>query len=216
MVINQLTIQQIARGAGTVKADQWRSQITILFVALFAAWQVDGEIPDNDAPSSASNTKIAAAQAQTETLLRKRLLENLLAKNANPPQEELERVKHAKTDRSLRRHYDAVLEFSVALRILSARSISPNEIKRGCKALSRAVQSWARMNCHLTPYFHFSQHFEDQYLRAGPAPGWWAYGYERNNGFLGQTNHNNHKGGELEATMMRKWYKMVFIQDLVN
>lgn len=212
-----LTTQtQIARGAGSVKADQWRSQITILFVALFAAWQVDGKIPDVKAPLSADNTNNAKLQAQTEALLQKRLMEALLAKNPDPSAEELAKVRTAQMDRSLLHHYEAMLDFTVALRILPSHSISPNEVSRGCDSLSRAVQSWARMNCHLLPYHHYSQHFEDQYLRLGPAPGWWAWGYERNNGTLGRTNHNNHKGGELEATMMRKWWKVVFIQDLVS
>lgn len=186
-------------------------QINILFVALYAAWQVDGEIPNEDAPLSAANTKNAAAQLQTETLLQKRLLEALLSKNPNPTAQELAQVKNTKMDRNLRRHYETVLDFSVALHILSSHSISPNEVVCGCASLSRAVKSWARMNCHLVPYHH-----EDQYLRLGPCPGWWAYASERNNGILGRTNHNNHKGGELEATMMRKWWKVVFIQDLVR
>lgn len=199
-----------------MKADQWRSQISILFVALFAAWQVDGEIPNEDAAPSSSNTKNAAAQAQTNTLLRARLMESLLARNPNPSDEEIAKAQHATTDRNLRHHYNTVLDFSVSLRILPSRSISPNEVVRGCGFLSRAVQSWARMNCHLVPYHHLSMHFEDQFLRLGPAPGWWAYGSERNNGILGRTNHNNHTGGELEATMMRKWWKTTFIQDLVS
>ena len=158
----------------------------------------------------------AKLQAQTKVLLQKRLMEALLARNPDPSAEELAKVKAAKMDRSLHHHYEAVLDFTVALRILPSHSISPNEVSQGCDSLSRAVQSWARMNCHLLPYHHYSQHFEDQYLRLGPAPGWWAWGYERNNGTLGRTNHNNHKGGELEATMMRKWWKVVFIQDLVS
>jgi hypothetical protein len=37
-----------------------------LFVCLFVAWDVDGEIPDEDAPPSAPNTKNASAQAALE------------------------------------------------------------------------------------------------------------------------------------------------------
>jgi hypothetical protein len=56
---------------------------------------------------------------------------------------------------------------------------------------------------------------ESQYLQMGPCYGWWVYAYERNNGWLGRTKHNGHSGGELEATMMRRWWKVKFIQDLV-
>ena len=78
----------------------------------------------------------------------------------------------AKMDRSLRRHYDAVLQLAVARRILSSYAISPVEIKRGCGALNRAIQrSWARMKAHLTPYFHLATHLEEQLLQFGPSPG---------------------------------------------
>ena len=211
----KLMISKMSHGSGSVKADQWRSQISVLFLALFVAWQVDGVIPDIDAPASASNTKIAAAQAASEKLVRARMLENLMTQNPNPSEEDLDRIKSAKMDRSLRRHYDVVLEFSAAICILSSQEISPNEVKRGCAALSRSVQSWARMGCHLTPYFHFAMHMEPQFLQFGLAYGWWAFSYERNNGFLGRFNHNGHSGGELEGTMMRGWWKTIFIQDLV-
>jgi hypothetical protein len=205
----------MARGKGSVKADQWRTQISILFVAVFDAWQVDGVIPDVDAPSSAANSTNASAQAHAENLVRKRMLQDLLARNPEPSDVDLARVKTATMDRSLRRHYDALLEFTAGVRILSTRSISPNEVKRGCSALSSSVQSWARMHCHLTPYFHLAQHLEPQLLRLGPNYANWAFPFERHNGFLGRTNHNGHSGGELEATMMRKWWKIVLVQDLV-
>ncbi|KAJ7718697.1 hypothetical protein DFH07DRAFT_761463, partial [Mycena maculata] len=185
----------VARGAGSIKADQWRSQITVFFVALFIAWQVDGEIPDIDAPPSAPNTKNAAAQAAQEKLI--------------------DEIKSTKMDRSLRRHYDTIVQFTAAVRIITSNSISPNEVRRGCGALEQAIQSWARMNCHLVPYFHFAVHLEPQFLKHGPGPGWWTYPYERNNGLLGRFNHNGHSGGEIEGTMMRGWWKAILIQDLV-
>jgi hypothetical protein len=73
----------IARGAGSVKADQWRSQLNILFAGLFVAWEINGEIPGEDAPLSAPNTKNATAQAGLEKLVQDRLVTNLLAKNPN-------------------------------------------------------------------------------------------------------------------------------------
>ena len=57
---------------------------------------------------------------------------------------------------------------------------------------------------------------ELQYLQLGPCYGWWVYGYERNNGWLGRTAHNGHLWGELEATMMQRWWKVKFIHDLVR
>ena len=71
------------------------------------------------------------------------------------------------------------------------------------------------MGCHLTPYFHLAMHIEPQFLKWGPCYGLRVFMYERNNGWLGRTNHNGHSGGELEATMMWHWWKVIFIQDLV-
>ncbi|KAJ7154970.1 hypothetical protein C8R43DRAFT_923002 [Mycena crocata] len=206
----------LSHGAGSVKADQWRSQISVLFLALFAAWQVDGEIADIDAPPSAANSKILRAQRKSEKLVRQRLLECLMADNPNPTEANINRVKQVTMIRSLRRHYAAVVEFTASVRILCTHEISPNEVKRGFAALGNAVQSWARMNCHLTPYFHLAFHMEPQFYAMGPMYGWWAYPYERYNGFLGRFNHNGHSGGELEGTMMRGWWKTNFIHDLLT
>ena len=190
--------------------------MNILFVGLCVAWEVDGEIPDEDAPPSAPNTKNASAQAALEKLVQDRLVANLLAKNSAATDAEVTRVRRATMNRSLRRHYDTVVEFSASVRILASRSISPDEVRRGCAALSRSFQSWARMGCHLTSYFHLAMHMEPQFLKWGPCYGWWVFAYERNNGWLGRTNNNGHSGGELEATMMRRWWKVIFIQDLVR
>ncbi|KAJ7302242.1 hypothetical protein DFH08DRAFT_978112 [Mycena albidolilacea] len=206
----------IARGSGSIKADQWRSLITVLFVGLFFAWQVDGEIPNVDAPPSAENTKNAAAQRRQEKLVRSRMKENYLAKNPNPSEAELERIKTVQMNRSLRLHYENLVQFTAGIRIITSDTISPNEVKRGCGAVQRSIQSWADMNCHLVPYFHYAAvHLEPQFLKHGPAPGWWTFPYERNNGFLGRFNTNGHSGGELEGTMMRGWWKTTLILDLI-
>ncbi|KAG1717696.1 hypothetical protein EDD22DRAFT_752230, partial [Suillus occidentalis] len=161
------------------KADQWHLHISVLFVGLFVAWEVD--------------------------MLCQRCLEILLSESADPNQEQLDLVDSFTTDRSIRQHYSTMLEFSAAIQILSSCSISPREVERGCAALSRVCQSWGNMGVHMTPYFHFAQHFQHQMLQFGPCYSTWAFPYEWNNGFLGWTNHNNHKGGELECTMMQKW-----------
>ncbi|KAH7917473.1 hypothetical protein BV22DRAFT_1026280 [Leucogyrophana mollusca] len=205
----------IMSGKGSPKADQWRSQLNILFVALFVAWETNGEIPDADAPPSPPHTNHAAAQASLEKMLRSRLLELAVSKNPDVSEAERNRINSATMDRNLRRHYQTIVEFSAAIRILSTQSISPNDVKRGCAALSRAVRAWARMGCHLTPYFHFAQHLEAQFYKYGTCYAIWAWGFERHNGTLGRVNHNQHKGGELEGTMMRRWWSSTFNYDLI-
>ena len=119
-------------------------------------------------------------------------------------------------DRSLHSHYAAILDLSVATRILASRVISPNEVRRGHQLMSSSFQAFARMRCHLTPYFHIAMHIEQQMYRFGPIYGTWAWPYERNNGFLGRTNNNRRAGGEIECTMIRKWWRVFFVHDLIS
>ncbi|KAG1818110.1 uncharacterized protein BJ212DRAFT_1446573 [Suillus subaureus] len=145
-----------------------------------------------------------------------RCLETLLSETENPTDEQLDEINTSTMDRSIRHHYETVLTFSTTIQILSSCSISPDEIDCGCAALSRACQNWAHMGCHMTPYFHFAQHLHCQLLQFGLCYATWAFPYECNNGFLGRMNHNNHKGGELECTMMHKWWKWVLVCDLIG
>jgi hypothetical protein len=149
-------------------------------------------------------------------LVHKRRRAHILAQNPDTPPDKLPNFEDVKMNRSLRRHYDVVLQLAVARRILISHEICPTEIKRGCGALNRTMQSLARMNAHLTPYCHLATHIEPQFLRLGPSSGFGAYPYERNNGVLGRFNVNGHSGGELEGTMMRGWWKRTFIQELVR
>jgi hypothetical protein len=207
---------QISKSSGSVKADQWRSQFTILFVALFDAWQIDGEIPDEDAPRSPAGSKARAEEDRIETLVRTRARTLFLATHQDPTLEELESIQAATSSRNYRQHFDVILQLTVAIRILGSRQLSPNDVLRGCSAMTRAFQQWARMNVHMTPYFHLIAHYSDPFLAMGPAYGWWTYPYERNNGYLGRFKHNGHAGGELEATMMRGWWKSLFVHELVS
>ncbi|TFK63271.1 hypothetical protein BDN72DRAFT_803396 [Pluteus cervinus] len=205
----------VACGSGSVKADQWRSQILVLPVALYVIWGNDGQISDGTAPTSSSRLNITKSQAKYEKIVRSRLLETFLRENPNATEDEMHQFDKVTMERSYRPHYNAVIEFTAAIRVLASRSITPAEVQRGFKMLSRALQSWARMHCHLTPYFHLALHMEASFLKFGPCYGWWTFPYERNNGFLGRFNHNGHTGGEIEGTMMRGWWKSIFIQKLI-
>ncbi|EIW80794.1 hypothetical protein CONPUDRAFT_57479 [Coniophora puteana RWD-64-598 SS2] len=82
--------------------------------------------------------------------------------------------------------------------------------------LREGLLLWASMHIHLTQYFHFVQHMEGQFYQYGPCYGRWAYPYEQNNGKLSRINHNRHKGGELEGTLMRQWWSSTFNHELVS
>ncbi|KAH9932537.1 uncharacterized protein B0H18DRAFT_1083280 [Fomitopsis serialis] len=206
--------QKITEG-GSVKADQWRNLVHILPVVLYYAWQVKGSIPEGCAPRPNASSNAGKALAKKEDLIRSRQRAHLAAQPGDVPIEAMEAINRMEIDRNYRRHYENALEMCTAIRIWASSSISPQEVERAQDCHSRACQSWATMNCHLTPYFHLATHNSEFFLRNGPSYSWWAYPYERNNGFLGRFKTNGHTGGELEATMMRGWVKCQLIQDLV-
>ncbi|KAI0042742.1 hypothetical protein FA95DRAFT_1609954 [Auriscalpium vulgare] len=213
--IGRIPKSLVAGGSG--KADQWRTLISILFLGVFAAWQVDGEIPDEDAPKSASKTKLAANDARVKKMLGNRRAEVIAATVGNPTAADFDKARSISPSRNYRQHFDVLIQFTASLRIISTQSITPYDAKRGCDYLNDCCQAWARMGCHLTPYFHYATHLFPQFLRLGPiayTAAVWAY--ERHNGALAQINHNGHSGGELEATMMRAWWKRIQITDLIS
>lgn len=130
--------------------------------------------------------------------------------------DDLQDIADEKMDRNYLRHFNTALEWCTAMRIWLSRSISVGEAKRAHECHASACQEWARMLCHLTPYFHLVMHLIIWILMLGPVYGWWEFPYERFNGFLGRFRHNGHTGGELEATMMRGWLKRQLLHDLVS
>ncbi|OBZ75252.1 hypothetical protein A0H81_04647 [Grifola frondosa] len=199
---------------GSGKADQWRNFTTVLVVALYASWQVDGMIPDADAPRLPKSTKAREAHARVEALLHERR-RTQAAYNSNLTLEELANIPEVSMDRNYLQHFQVIMEWCTAIRIWSSQSISVEEANRAHECHARACQTWARMNCHLTPNFHLLMHLTSYIFRLGPVYSWWAYPYERNNGLLARFKHNGHGGGELEATLMRGWTKMTLIHDLI-
>ncbi|KAJ2994175.1 hypothetical protein NUW54_g7598 [Trametes sanguinea] len=200
--------------AGTGKADQWRNMVAVLPVGLYEAWQEDGIIPDSDAPALKSKQK-AAIKARRVAALVKERRQAAAAFDPGTTIDDLEYIEQTSMDRNYRSHYGTVLEWCTAIRIWASQSISVAEARRAQDCHNRACQEWAAMFCHLTPYFHFLVHFLIFVLRFGPVYAWWAYVYERFNGWLSKVNHNGHQGGELEATMMRSWTKLHLIHDLI-
>ncbi|KAF9218494.1 hypothetical protein BS17DRAFT_770672 [Gyrodon lividus] len=91
----------VASGKGSPKVDQWRNQIAVLFIALYVAWEVDGEIPDVNALLSASNTKYYTAQATMQRTLHAHLVKLLIHKNPNAMEAELEHAQSATMDHNL-------------------------------------------------------------------------------------------------------------------
>lgn len=93
-------------------------------------------------------------------------------------------------------HYQNVFRFCAAIRILASRSLTPNDAQRAQTFLSQATQSWAQMNCHLTPNFHTAMHIFKWVLTFGVVYAFCVFGYERFMGILSRFNTNGRSGGE--------------------
>ncbi|CDO73032.1 hypothetical protein BN946_scf185007.g86 [Trametes cinnabarina] len=200
---------------GSGKADQWRNLISVLPVALYVAWQIDGEIPDKDAPLPRSSTKASKARQRVEELLNKRRRAHVAA-DPETTGKDMEELAHLRMSRNYRDHYETTMEWATSLRIYGSQSISVEETMRAADCHARACQAWARMFCHLMPYFHIMMHLWFWILFLGPVYAWWCYAFERNNGFLARLRHNGHTGGQLEATMMRGWTKSMLLFELIE
>ncbi|KAI0092819.1 hypothetical protein BDY19DRAFT_903565 [Irpex rosettiformis] len=207
---------------GSLKADQWRNLVNVLPVALYCAWEVDGEIPNQDAPRPKATTKASKAESKKESLLKARRQGQRahdpnvsIADLVDSDDEFVLKEDKAKMSRNYADHYNCVLDLATAILIYASHSLTPNEIDRAAKSHSRACRNWARMNCHLTPNFHLSEHHPEFFLAYGPPYGYWGYPMERHNGFLKSFTHNGHGRGELETTLMRQWLKYSLIADLI-
>ncbi|OSD03378.1 hypothetical protein PYCCODRAFT_1365629 [Trametes coccinea BRFM310] len=209
------TAGRVPKGvAGTGKADQWRNLVTVLPPGLYESWQVDGDIPDAEAPPLKSKEKNAIKSKRVAELVRERR-QAAAAYDQATTLEDLEYIEQTAMNKNYRSHFEAALEWCTAIRIWGSQSITVAEASRAQVCHNQACQSWALMNCHLTPYFHILIHLVLFIRRFGPVYAWWAYMFERFNGWLAKVNHNGHKGGELEATMMRSWVKNSLLHDLI-
>ncbi|KAJ3014376.1 hypothetical protein NUW54_g1323 [Trametes sanguinea] len=210
---NKVSTNLLTGAAG--KADQWRIMATYLPVALYMSWQVDGVIPDMDAPKPRAGKKAAAEYDRVTALVNERRHHHALqAAESEVSPADLENMANERADRNYVQQYEAILKWCVAMRIWGSRSITVDDAWRAHECHMYSCQAWTRMLCHLTPYFHLLMHLILWVLRLGPAYVWWAFAYERFNGFLLKIHHNGHPG-ELEATMMCSWTKLHLIYDLI-
>ena len=206
--------QLLVSGAG--KADQWRNLGAVLIPGLYECWQVGGEIPDREAPRLNPKQKAGIKARRIQAIVNeRRAAYNAGSSTAVKEDPDAEYVDQTSMRRNYREHFDTVCEWQSAIRIWSAQSITVAEARRAQDCHNRACQAWARMNCHLTPYFHILSHLKLFLLRYGPVYAQWGFPFEQKNGWLTKLRHNGHQGGELESTMMRGWVKLDLVYELV-
>lgn len=113
-------------------------------------------------------------------------------------------------------HYNQVLRLCVAIRMLANRTITRQQAQDAQSLLERVCITYIRMGAHLTPNFHYAMHTLMWIEMFGPMYAWWVWSYERANGLLKRVNINCHRAGELEGTLMRSWWKVITLQELVR
>lgn len=114
-------------------------------------------------------------------------------------------------------HYHAACSFATGASIILRQTITRRESQRARSFFQWSFGKFADMGVLLTPNFHTTIHIVDEWIELfSSVYGWWAYAFERMNGVVGSTNINGHRGGEIEATMLRAWVKTMCMQDLVS
>ncbi|KAI0686772.1 hypothetical protein C8T65DRAFT_747250 [Cerioporus squamosus] len=217
----------LVSGAG--KADQWRNLGAVLIPGLYECWQIDGEIPDAEAPRMNPKQKAGIKAKRIAALVNGRRMAYTPGSKPTVKAEptdvkaEAEDVKgdpeykdQTSMTRNYREHFDTICEWQSAIRIWSSQSITVAEARRAQDCHNRACQAWARMGAHLTPYFHLLSHLKLWILRYGPLYAQWGFPFEQKNGWLSKLRHNGHQGGELESTMLRGWIKLDLVYELIS
>jgi hypothetical protein len=184
-------------------------------VAIAVAWQMWSRNADDEAPYPKKRSKIQQAILKSRKLLHKRRIKNI-SRDEDAEADDYLALEDIEASRNYHSHYENILRYCAATRIFASREITPQEAIRAENFILEAFQSWAQMNCHLTPNFHFSSHVVEYINAYGPAYAWWVFPYERAIGVLGKANHNGHGSGEVEGTYMRAWWKTMLIQELVG
>jgi hypothetical protein len=118
--------------------------------------------------------------------------------------------------RKLPELYDMILYLAVAERILSSRSITINDAKRGVDYLQRYCEIGLRLGVNLKPNHHLAMHYVEIFKQYGPVYAWWLFAFERFNGYLEDVNLNGHAGGVMERTILRSWITKHRMYELVG
>ncbi|CCA74630.1 hypothetical protein PIIN_08582 [Serendipita indica DSM 11827] len=116
--------------------------------------------------------------------------------NANAPQEHQEYFRH-------------FIHLVIIIRIAYSRQLTQSMIANfhhHCTKYVHGVQTTFPQD-FMKPSHHYLLHLSDFLSRFGPVPDWWAFAFERHNGFIQRTNTNN-KRGEVELSFDRRMSRL--------
>ncbi|EUC61398.1 hypothetical protein RSOL_392940 [Rhizoctonia solani AG-3 Rhs1AP] len=196
-----------------IKADQWKLATRVIFIPLYLAFRVGNVIPNECIPRGNKSSKGAKNQTSRSRALhreRQKYYAYIGQPNNCPP--------HSACfpSRNLQFHYKQVLRYCVATGTLDKRTVTPNEIIFGTDLFEIMCIDYIENNVPLPPNFHMLMHLEAAMLKYGSLYNTHVWGMERANGILSRMSHNGQGGGVLEGTLMRGWWGISNLQNLIK
>jgi hypothetical protein len=167
-----------------------------------------------DIPRGNRNSKAYKDQQRRALIIRNRR-QQIFNNDAEGDIEE-PTLNNCAASRNAKSYYRNILRFCIAISILMNRTITRRELTLAQRLLERLSISFALMNVHLSPSFHYAMHVEPSVLKYGSLYNTWTYPFERANLQLQTTNNNGHGGGFLETTMCRGFLKRTACYHLVS
>jgi hypothetical protein len=98
--------------------------------------------------------------------------------------------------------FENYMHLAIVIRIAYSRSITPSmidEFEHHSRAYIHGLRNIFPLE-YFKPSHHYFLHLGQFMRRFGPIPGWWAFAFERYNGFVQRTKTNN-KPGQLFLTL---------------
>jgi hypothetical protein len=188
-----------------MKAEQWLHVCPAMPVLFYDAWRVGDVIPDGPIPRGARNTKVYKHQQRNARLLlanRRRIHRDEGDIDDPPPT-----LQDCAASREVRPIYKNIIRYCVGHAEVHKHDITTRGGRFGLDLLSRCAATFARMNIHLNPSFHYCLHIEPFLHKYGSIYNTWCFPFERANKVLVNTNNNGHGLGTLETTMIRGFLK---------
>ncbi|CAE6410562.1 unnamed protein product [Rhizoctonia solani] len=196
-----------------IKADQWKLATRVVFIPLFMAFRVGDIIPNDCIPRGTKSSTAAKNQVSRAKALHRERKKHYAAIGRPRDCPELEQCFPS---RNVRFHYKQVLRYCVATGTLDKRTVTPAEIRFGTDLLEAMCVEYAENNIPEPPNFHMMMHLEEAMLKYGSLYNSHVWGLERANGVLSAMNHNGRGKGMLEGTLMRGWWGIANLQNLIK
>ncbi|KDN42594.1 hypothetical protein RSAG8_06737, partial [Rhizoctonia solani AG-8 WAC10335] len=196
-----------------IKADQWKLATRVVFIPLYMAFRAGDTIPNACIPRGNKSSKGAKNQAsRARALHRERQKHYAFVGQPN----ECPLLDACFPSRNLQFHYKQVLRYCVATGTLDKRTVTPNEILFGTELLETMCIDYTKHNVPKPLNFHMMMHFQEAMLKYGSLYNSHVWGLERANGVLSGMSHNGRGGGMLEGTLMRGWWGIANLQNLIK